>query len=226
MLLVDKERIYWNKIYSSFRGDRLSVWRGKPTPFFVDKVAFLKSQGVKRVLDAGCGDGRNLKPFVKAGFDIFGVDISDVALNTCISRYRNNPQIHFKQLMLEDLAISLGPASFDLVICDFVLAHMKNVEHIIGNFHTVLKSGGFALLEFTSVKDPHCGQGRKLRGRQYIQHGVYLRFYTLGEIKKILRNFNILSIDAVMYSDPPHGSGYHRRTRHHHHSYFVFAKKD
>ena len=60
----------WNKVYDEFKGNRLSVWREHATPFFADKIEHLKHLKFKHVLDAGCGDGRNLIEFAKAGFDV------------------------------------------------------------------------------------------------------------------------------------------------------------
>jgi len=51
---------YWNNVYESFRGNRLSVWDYKPNKYLEEELNFFKEKGVRTVLDAGCGDGRNL----------------------------------------------------------------------------------------------------------------------------------------------------------------------
>ena len=58
---------YWNQVYEQFhKGNpsRMSVWNEEPTPFFTRLIDFLKYSGVKTILDAGCGDGRNIKQFL------------------------------------------------------------------------------------------------------------------------------------------------------------------
>src|SRR3989344_4931894 len=111
----------WDKVYQEFKGKRPSVWRENATPFFTDKIDYFKSLGLKKVLDAGCGDGRNLVEFAKAGFGVTGIDISDTALEKCrknCSKYRN---VNLAKMGLEKP--DFKPNSFDIVICDFVMAH-------------------------------------------------------------------------------------------------------
>ena len=50
----------WDKVYDNFKGSRGSVWRENASPFFVNKIDYFKYLGLKKILDAGCGDGRNL----------------------------------------------------------------------------------------------------------------------------------------------------------------------
>ncbi|MDP4008707.1 MAG: hypothetical protein Q8P68_05955 [Candidatus Peregrinibacteria bacterium] len=33
----------WDKVYKDFQGDRFSVWKEFATPFFTDKIQFLKN---------------------------------------------------------------------------------------------------------------------------------------------------------------------------------------
>ncbi|MDE2589481.1 MAG: class I SAM-dependent methyltransferase, partial [Patescibacteria group bacterium] len=39
-----------------------------------------KKRNVKRVLDAGCGNGRHVIFFSEQGFDVYGIDISNDAI--------------------------------------------------------------------------------------------------------------------------------------------------
>jgi SAM-dependent methyltransferase len=118
-------------------------------------------------------------------------------------------------------------ADFDVVMCDYVITHLGDPDKVLRNFYDALRSGGYALLEFTSINDPHCGQGKKAGKNQYVQDGTYIRFFTLEEIESRMYkcNFNVLFIDSAWSTDPGHGAGYTRRKRHKHHSFFVIAKK-
>lgn len=220
---MPSKREQWNEVYTGFHGNRQSVWRENATPFFTNKIDYLKYKNVKVILDAGCGDGRNLVAFAKSGFKIIGVDVSDVALKKCRQLAGNNKNVILKRELLEEL--SLKPASVDTVICDFVLVHVEKIEGVLSNFHKVLKKNGFALLEFISTKDERCNRGRKIGRNQYLQHGVFIRTFELKDIEKLLGKFKILFIESESYTDPHHGRSYHRKNRHAHHSYFVMAQK-
>jgi len=79
----NKISLQWDNVYNRFRGKRLSVWRETATPFFVNKIEYLKYKKVKNILDAGCGDGRNLSAFAQEGFDVMGFDVSSLAIKKC-----------------------------------------------------------------------------------------------------------------------------------------------
>src|SRR3989344_7977032 len=81
---------FWNGVYNAFhRHDppRPSIWNEEPTPFFTRSISWLRHGGVTTVMDAGCGDGRNLGPLIKAGFAVTGVDFSSTALACSAKNY-------------------------------------------------------------------------------------------------------------------------------------------
>lgn len=212
----------WDKVYKNFKSKR-SVWRENATLFFTSKIDFLKSSGVKRIVDAGCGDGRNLVEFAKAGFEIYGIDISKEALMRCRKLCKGRRKVSLSLQNLE--APDFRKSFFDAVICDFVSAHLRHPAKVISNFSRVMKKGGYLLVEFTSPEDPLFGKGEKISKNEFVNKGFYLRFYDLKSIKKLLKSFRIIAVEQSSYSDPYHGSGYMRKARHRHNSFFVMAQK-
>ena len=101
----------WNAVYTEFLGGGRSVWRENATPFFANKIDYLKHKKVKTILDAGCGDGRNLIVFANAGFKITGVDVSDASLKKCRDIVGDNKNVILQRGLLEELHFK--PESFD-----------------------------------------------------------------------------------------------------------------
>lgn len=227
MTELNKVGEYWDKVYDLFHTSnppRMSVWNEKPHPSFSRDIDFLKYKGVRNVLDAGCGEGREIKPFHDAGFHIIGVDASQSALKIFGEHFKGSKNVTLVHALLED--ISLEPESVDALICYHVLTHIREVDKVLDNFYTILRNGGYALLEFTSKKDSTYGQGVRLSDREFLQHGVYLRYDEPNDIERMLKRFEIVSPFTSEYiTDPPHGAGYIREKRHRHHSYFVIAQK-
>ena len=217
---------YWDGVYDAFHNNnptRMSVWNEKPTPFYTRLTDFLKHNGVKTIMDAGCGDGRNIKPYLESGFNVIGVDASLSALQICKKYFSNSQNL---ELIQDDITSINYPKEIDAVMCDHVLTHVKEVDNALDSFYNLLRKGGFALIEFTSPIDSTYGQGEKLSEREFLQKGVYLRYDKLSDVYQMMRKFKILCFTAEHSTDPPHGPGYTREKRHAHHSYFVLAVKE
>ncbi len=216
----------WDGVYKRFHTSnppRKSVWNEEPTPFFVRLIDFLRESSVQNVMDAGCGDGRNSEPYTKAGFNLTGVDASEVAIDICQRSFCERKNARFMKADIRRLPFSTS--LFDMVMCDHVLVHVREAQKTLNEFHRVLKEQGYALIEFTSHYDSTYGQGEKISENEFLQGGVYLRFDTLPDIYKMMDKFEILCFTAEGSTDPPHGLGYIREDRHSHHSYFVLARK-
>jgi SAM-dependent methyltransferase len=124
-----------------------------------------------RVLDAGCGTGRNLVWLLRAGFDVWGVDESAGA----IDRVRHvadrlTPQLGHDHFRVEPVeAMSFGDGSMDVVLSSAVLHFARDDAHwwaMVREMWRVLEPGGllFARLA-TTVGQPAL---RPLGGRRYI----------------------------------------------------------
>jgi tellurite methyltransferase len=113
------------------------------------------AQGMK-VLDAGCGAGRNLVFLMRAGFDVWAVDESPDA----IARVRQlaaqiAPRLEATQFRVERVeAMSLDDGSMDVVISSAVLHFARDEQHwhaMVHEMWRVLVPGGilFARLATT-----------------------------------------------------------------------------
>jgi tellurite methyltransferase len=109
----------------------------------------------RRVLDAGCGDGRNLIWLLRHGFDCYGVDshadavrrIREVAADVA----PHVPADHFTVAEIERLPHADG--SMDAVICSAVLHFADNEHHfdlMLDEMWRVLKPDGLFFARLAS----------------------------------------------------------------------------
>ncbi|MCA1630206.1 MAG: class I SAM-dependent methyltransferase [Acidobacteria bacterium] len=100
-----------------------------------------------RLLDAGCGGGRNLVYFLREGYDVCAVDQSAEA----VARVRAlasalAPRLPADNFRVEPVeAMSFGDASFDLVVSSAVLHFARDEAHwraMVGGMWRALKPGG------------------------------------------------------------------------------------
>lgn len=104
----------------------------------------------QRILDAGCGGGRNLHYLLKAGFDVHGVDRDPAAVTAvrelamCLAPALVGEANHrFVPAHLDDLPFP--DAGFDVVLSSAVLHFADSPEHfraMVGEMWRVLAPGG------------------------------------------------------------------------------------
>lgn len=149
----------------------LQEWFGGIDIYLFDQLLKGRFVAGMRVLDAGCGQGRNLVYFLRSGYEVFGVDESREAIaQTCrlaSSLASHLPKDNFRVEAVERM--SLADTSFDVVLSSAVLhfAHDEQQwEAMLKEMWRVLKPGGifFARLASTiGIED----QVELIEGRRY-----------------------------------------------------------
>ena len=108
----------------------LQEWFGSIDIYLFDQL--LKGRFVPgmRVLDAGCGSGRNLVYFLRSGYDVFGVDGSTEAISQtrqlAAGIAPHLPVDNFHVEKVEQMSFAGG--SFDVVLSSAVLHFARNEE--------------------------------------------------------------------------------------------------
>jgi tellurite methyltransferase len=124
-----------------------------------------------RVLDAGCGSGRNLVYFLREGYDVFGVDKDANAMDStrrlAATLAPALPVDHFRLEAIEEMAF---PDAFaDLVVSSAVLHFASSDDHFAAMLRAtwrVLKPGGLFFCRLASsigMED----QVRRVAGRRF-----------------------------------------------------------
>lgn len=116
--------------------------------FWIDEYKYFKSILTgKRIIDLGCGAGRDAEQFVKDHFDYLGVDASLEMLKIAKERV---PGANFRLLDLREL--DLPVSYFDGFWASASLLHFPKVDipEILNSFYNILKPGGIG---FISVKN-------------------------------------------------------------------------
>lgn len=166
-------------------------------------AAFLRGRGAKRVLDIGCGAGRNLIFLAREGFEVHGLDSSKEALRIC--RERLAAEGLRAALVEADMgAIPYPDGFFDAAIAIAALYHntLEGIRRAIAEIHRVLREGGYALLEFKSKRSFRYGEGREIEPDTFIHTtgedaGIPHHYSDRGEIEGLLVDFSVLEIDHM-----------------------------
>ena len=149
----------------------LQEWLGPIDIYLFDQLLKGRFDPRMRVLDAGCGGGRNLVYFLRCGYDVCGVDLSAEA----IAHVRalagglapHLPADNFRVEAVEGM--SFADADFDVVLSSAVLHFARDEEHwrgMLEEMWRVLKPGGVLFARLASGVGME-GQVVLLEGRRY-----------------------------------------------------------
>jgi tellurite methyltransferase len=125
-----------------------------------------------RVLDAGCGGGRNLVYLLRAGYQVFGVDGSAAAIAvTRALAARLAPSLPAENFRAEPVeAMSFEDHVADLVISSAVLHFARDEAHfeaMLGETWRVLRPGGMLFCRLASTIGME-GRMQPLGGRRFL----------------------------------------------------------
>ncbi len=101
-------------------------------------IRLLAPQRGERILDAGCGTGRNLKPVVGVGSKAVGLDFSHGMLK--VAR-RHLPRVPLLRADLQK-QFPFETECFDAVLCALIGEHLDDLPTVFRETYNVLKPGG------------------------------------------------------------------------------------
>jgi len=109
----------------------------------------LKNLDLKRgekILDIGCGSGKQLIPYGKIVGKTgvaFGVDISEELLEGSEEAAKKaKVSIRVKKCGMEELAEVLGKDRFDAIASSFAIYYSKDIDKTVSDIYSLLKKGG------------------------------------------------------------------------------------
>ncbi len=165
------------------------------------KYNLLKSM---QILDAGCGDGINLRFLTKIpDSTITGIDYNFIRMQRAQKNIGNKMNFVVGDLLEHGFKNN----SFDMIFCSHVLEHITEDLKALKNFYRMLKPGGFLILGV-----PNEGALLWKLHYKYIQPKIlkqidHVNFYTAKTLKKKLQKaeFNILETKHIGWGLPHTG---------------------
>ncbi len=133
------------KVYSDMLNIELTHWWYRGLEDLVTQQ--IKKLPINKILDCGCGTGKNLSKFKSLGFEVDGFDISEEALKIC----NNKKLLHVKKGSVTQ--IPFKNSEYDLITCFDLLSAIKkdDLETAFSEFARVLKKDGFIIINEAAI---------------------------------------------------------------------------
>ena len=121
----------------------------------LDQILKGRFRAPGRVLDAGCGSGRNLLYFLQEGFDACALDENAAAVrHVCETARRVAPHLPEKNFRAESIeAHTFRDGTFDLVLCIAVLHFARDHDHfnaMLDGVWRLVRPGGILFCRLAS----------------------------------------------------------------------------
>lgn len=167
----------------------VKVQQYAPVPEREKFISLVKPGG--KILDAGCGSGRDVNYFASKGFMVTGIDLSDGLLS--YAREHAHPNAIFQKMDLRTITLN---TSFDGIWASASLLHLKRGEllPVLRNFQHMLMPGGIL---FLLMKE---GTGDQLVTSGTIEGDTrFFTYYMSEEIRLVLEGVGFIMLDQYTW---------------------------
>ena len=190
MDLSKKTRETYNKIASRYNTRNFFH-------FWIKEFDFYKSIiNGKKVIDLGCGAGRDAAVFVENGFDYTGIDTSEEMLKLASERVAKGK---FKRMDFSRTIFKDGEFDGFWASASFLHIPKRDVGGVLEEARRITKNGGVG---FISVKEKN-GMGIEegmIDENKYGGISRYFSFYAQDEFKTLLEQNGFSVIKMTMHS--------------------------
>lgn len=154
------------------------------------------------ILEIGCGEGGNLKPFAKAGCRVLGVDMAQIRIEQA-RQFFSDEKLEGRFECRDFLKYPLPSEDdkFDIVILHDVIEHVPDKVAFISHVRKFLKTDGILFVAFPAWQMPFGGHQQICRNRLWSKVPFYHLLPNLlyGFILKRLAKEEQATIRELMY---------------------------
>lgn len=113
----------------------------------------IKSKGLLKVLDAGCGTGSKSFLLAKNGLDVVGCDFSEYVIKEADLERKKNYETEKIEFCFQDItSLTFNDSTFDAVVCWGVLMHVTDLKNALDELCRVVKPGGMLVIGINNCK--------------------------------------------------------------------------
>ncbi len=143
-----RDNLYGDPAKFNARADLQTRFHTNPVPVTDWELGLVELSGVRRALDVGCGTGVFLLPLARKlapqGARAVGLDLAEGTLG--VARARVAAEGLPVECLIGDVeALPFDDRTFDLVLANYMLYHVPDLDRAIAELRRVLRPGGTLL---------------------------------------------------------------------------------
>ncbi len=186
------------------------VYGTEPTSVARRLVEILRAHGVRTLLEAGCGSGRDALLYAREGFKVTGTDISEHALEWARQRARADGLE--LRLLRDDLAeTGLPPGSFDAAVAIHVIHLQPSAvrQSMVNQLWHLTRDGGIvAMANYSTGEAGYATWDPWLEPNTRVDpKGKPVHFFDAAELRVLLPpdRFDLILFEEVELAELPDG---------------------
>lgn len=183
----------WSELYDS------NVNRTRDLDAQVTRL-LLKGQRFPSILEIGCGTGKNTEFLATIGDTVLAFDFSEKMLAKARERVTAD-HVRFEQTDITQ-PWNCADDSFNLITCNLVLEHIKDLDLIFTQAARTLRSGGWFLInELHPFKQYGGTKARFERGVEIVEVDVFIHHISEFIHAAEKNGLKLLKFDEVWHED-------------------------
>jgi len=193
------------------------IWSEKPSESAKYANRMFNKYDVTDVLIPGIGYGRNSTPFLESGYNVSGIEISEVAIGLLKKSELSNKIRVFNGSLID---MPFEDMKYDAIF-SFNVLHLfgrDDRQAIMDKCKNQLKPNGLIFFTVISELEPSYGEGIKREENTFEKKGKPVHFFTEEDLKQHFHEFEIIESD-LMDEPEQHSKG----EKHTHKCRYVFA---
>ncbi len=200
-LRIDKVELieeFWKRKWELLKTKEINL--DEPNEFAKTALVEIKKNKLKKVLEIGCGVGKDAIYFAKNKLDVTATDFDKQPLEIIENKIKKDKikNLEIKVLNHAKELDTLPRETYDVVYSHLSLQYFKNSKttKIFDDIYYLLKPKGLLIFKIKSTDDQLYGKGKLIeKDMFYLQH--IRHFFSKDYIKEKTNKFKIISIKKV-----------------------------
>ncbi len=130
---------------------------------FLERV--IKITPSTSILEVGCGEGGNMKPFVDIGCRVTGIDINEKKIEKAIRFFKRHPNYDKVQFLHKDFYAIADDQQYDLIYTRDVIEHLPDKVRFFEQCKSLLRPEGRIFIGFPPWQNPFGGHQQTCESR-------------------------------------------------------------